>query len=80
MAKFNRDKAIIRLRKAAEKAKSWGWPHDLERLESAWRAFPENYRDGLPTPAPREILKICDRMDRELEEQRNFEAAMKIGK
>lgn len=74
MKTFNRDKAIVRLRKAAERALK---SPRRGYLESAWRAFPENYRDGLPTPTPLDILTICDRLDREKLEDDAFARALR---
>ena len=44
----------------------------LEKLEAAWRSFPECERDPV-VPSAEEILAEVHRLDREAEENRKFE-------
>lgn len=64
-----RDRAIKRLQKAAEVVLCYRpYPRQLslqeqkDRLEAAWRVFPECERDA-EVPNPRQILKICKRYE-----------------
>lgn len=82
MTPGERNVAIKDLRRAAERClrvtvNLKSLPDDLARLERCWREFPECYRDGLPTPSPQEMIAICDRMDRDQEENERFAQALK---
>jgi hypothetical protein len=47
-----------------------------QRLESAWRDFPECERDEA-VPSPADVLAICARMEREQAEQDAFDASVR---